>query len=93
MRLAQRCSPQLGLVEQRLRSLDSSCIDRFGELIDEYGKRLPIFGGRTAVVAQIEQRQQLEPWRLLRSGLCDRPPNGTVGDSVLATPARDRSLE
>ena len=79
----------LRLVEQCSRFPDSGCVERFWKLVDERGKRASVFGRCTVAVAQFNQRHQLQPRCLLRSGLRDRASDRGVGGGAVAAPTRD----
>ena len=72
--------------EQRTRAFHGMGFRGLREAIDECSECLAIFGSGTLVAAQLDERDQLEPWRLLRECLFDRFPDR--GNGGLRLPAR-----
>lgn len=85
-------SGRFRLAEQRPRSCNSSRISCLGKPIHQCGKGLPILDSGAVVLAELEQRHQFEPRRLLRSSLCNRPPSRRAGRGGLATRTGNPSL-
>lgn len=84
----RRGLPRLRFVEQCSRPRGRRCVERFGKLIDELGKRASVFGRCTVAVAQFDQRHQLQPRRLraLASAIARRIAASAAARSPRARP-------